>query len=79
MYIENEAGELAIEIGLDQDLELDCKAEAKERPEIVIRAFLKVVELNDNRAWDQFLIEHLFIPSLKNCSKLPDAISEMPD
>ena len=39
---------------------------------------MKVAEINENKIWDQFLVENLLMPALKACKKLPDSVYESP-
>ena len=69
LYIKMSAQELGLELACEAepDPERDYKGEVRERPDIVIEAFIKCVGINQNKAWDQFLVENLLMPSLKAC------------
>ena len=74
LYIKMSAEDLGIELACDKELELDYKSEVRERPDVVIQAFVKVTEIDNSKVWDQFLVENLLMPSLKACKKLPDSV-----
>lgn len=56
LHADQEAEELAIEIAFDPDLEFDFKEEVRERPEVIVKAFIKVAAKNSDQVWDQFLV-----------------------
>ena len=64
MLEDHNCEELAMELAFEE-IELDYKKEAKENPETVIKAFLRVAEVNQDRIWDQFLVENLLLPSIR--------------